>query len=55
MVERLTADLGISRIAVMYQDDSFGRAGYRGVRQALERRDMCTCGRWGCTRAIPRL
>ena len=40
MVARLTADLGISRIAVMYQDDSFGRAGYRGVRQALERRDM---------------
>ena len=40
MVARLTADLGISRIAVMYQDDSFGRAGYRGVRRALERRDM---------------
>ena len=39
MVARLTADLGISRIAVMYQDDSFGRAGYRGVRRALERRD----------------
>ena len=40
MVARLTADLGISRIAVMYQDDSFGRAGYRGVRRALERRNM---------------
>ena len=40
MVARLTTDLGISRIGVMYQDDSFGRAGYRGVRQALARRGM---------------
>ncbi len=40
MVARLTTDLGISRIGVMYQDDSFGRAGYRGVRQALDRRGM---------------
>ena len=40
MVARLTEDLGIKRIAVLYQDDSFGRAGYRGVRAALERRKM---------------
>ena len=40
MVERLTSDLGVERIAVMYQDDSFGRAGYRGALQALERRAM---------------
>ena len=40
MVERLTVDLGIDRIAVMYQDDSFGRAGYLGARRALERRGM---------------
>ncbi len=40
MVARLTEDLGISRIAVMYQDDSFGRAGYNGARAALERRNM---------------
>lgn len=40
MVAHLTTDLGISRIAVMYQDDSFGRAGYRGVWRALERRNM---------------
>ena len=40
MVAHLTTDLGVSRIAVMYQDDSFGRAGYRGVRRALERRNM---------------
>ena len=40
MVARLTEDLGITRIAVMYQDDSFGRAGYQGAREALERRSM---------------
>ena len=40
MVARLTTDLGIDRIAVMYQDDSFGRAGRDGVRIALDRRDM---------------
>ena len=40
MVARLTEDLGISRISVMYQDDSYGRAGYRGVRMALDRREM---------------
>ena len=40
MVARLTEDLGIQRIAVMYQDDSFGRAGYNGVLLALERRGM---------------
>ena len=40
MVERLTTDLGITRIAVMYQDDSFGRAGYNGTLDALEKRGM---------------
>ena len=38
MVERLTEDLGIERIAVMYQDDSFGRAGFNGANAALHRR-----------------
>ena len=38
MVERLTVDLGIERIAILYQDDSYGRSGYDGVQQALERR-----------------
>ncbi len=38
MVARLTEDLGIERIAVIYQDDSYGRAGYRGVLGALDRR-----------------
>ncbi len=40
MVARLTDDMGIKRIAVLYQDDSFGRAGYRGARNALDRRKM---------------
>ena len=40
MVARLTQDLGIERIAVMYQDDSYGRAGYNGAKLALERRGM---------------
>ena len=40
MVSRLITDLGIQRIAVLYQDDSYGRAGWRGVRQALDRRGM---------------
>ena len=40
MVARLIGDLGINRIAVMYQDDSYGRAGYGGVRQALARRSL---------------
>ena len=40
MVARLTEDLGITRIAVMYQDDSFGRAGYNGAQSALQRRGM---------------
>ena len=40
MVERLTTDLGIERIGVLFQDDSFGRAGYFGALAALERRGM---------------
>ena len=40
MVARLIADRGVKRIAVVYQDDSFGRAGYAGAVAALARRDM---------------
>ena len=40
MVARLTEDLGIERIAILYQDDSFGLAGLNGARAALERRGM---------------
>lgn len=44
MVKRLTEDLGITRIAVMYQDDSFGRAGYDGTVIALRSRGMSPVG-----------
>ncbi len=40
IVARLIEDLGIDRVGVIYQDDSFGQAGYRGVRLALERRGL---------------
>src|SRR6202048_2246345 len=40
MVERLTKDLGATRIAIMYQDDAYGRAGLAGVKAALARRTM---------------
>lgn len=40
MVAHLIGDLGIERIAVMYQDDSFGRAGLSGAQRALETRGM---------------
>ena len=39
-IERLTEDLGFTRIAILYQDDSFGRAGLTGVQKALDRRGM---------------
>ena len=39
MVAELTS-IGIERIAVMYQDDSFGQAGYQGSILALGRRGM---------------
>ena len=40
MVERLTEDLGVSRIAVLYQDDSYGNAGLTGVQMALAARRL---------------
>ena len=40
MVDRLTTDLGFRRIAILYQDDSYGQAGLDGVRRALDRRNM---------------
>lgn len=44
MVKRLTVDRKIKRIAVLYQDDSFGRAGLRGVFRALEKRNLFAIG-----------
>lgn len=40
MVERLTRDQGASRIAILFQDDAFGRAGLAGVQRALAKRNM---------------
>jgi len=39
-IEHLTTDLGLSRIAILYQDDSFGRAGLEGAKKALEKRGL---------------
>jgi ABC-type branched-subunit amino acid transport system substrate-binding protein len=39
-IEHLTKDLGITRIAVLYQDDAFGLAGLDGVQRALAKRNM---------------
>src|SRR6478672_513104 len=36
-IEHLTKDLGTSRIAILYQDDTFGRAGLSGVMKAMDR------------------
>ncbi len=44
MVARLIGDRGIDRIAVLYQDDTFGRDGYQGVLRALERRGLKPVG-----------
>ena len=40
MVTRLTEDLGIQRISIMYQDDSYGLAGYHGTLAALDELGM---------------
>ena len=50
MVARLTEDLGITRVAVFYQDDSFGTNGLEGVRRALEQRGLEPIGAWSYQR-----
>lgn len=40
LVERMTQDLGIKKIAVFYQDDAFGLAGLSGTEKALKKRGM---------------
>ena len=40
MVSHLADRLGINRIGVMYQDDSFGRDTYRSLRRSLGRRQL---------------
>jgi ABC-type branched-subunit amino acid transport system substrate-binding protein len=39
-VEHLTGDLGVSRVALLYQDDSYGLAGRSGLIKALDKRSM---------------
>jgi branched-chain amino acid transport system substrate-binding protein len=39
-IEHLTIDLGITRIAILYQDDAFGLAGLAGVKKAMTKRNM---------------
>lgn len=39
-IKHLTEDLGHKRIAILYQDDSFGRVGLAGVQKALEKRGL---------------
>src|SRR6478672_5911726 len=43
-IEHLTNDLGITRIAILYQDDAFGLAGLAGVKKAMAKRDMSLVG-----------
>jgi len=46
VVERLTRDLGITRVAVLYQNDSYGVDGLEGARVALERRGLEPAATW---------
>jgi branched-chain amino acid transport system substrate-binding protein len=39
-IDHLTKDLGISKIAILYQDDAFGLAGLEGVQRALTKRHL---------------
>ncbi|MEN3376843.1 MAG: hypothetical protein V7604_2198 [Hyphomicrobiales bacterium] len=39
-VRHLTEDLKVSKIAIFYQDDAFGRAGLDGVKAAMKKRSM---------------
>ena len=44
MVERLSSDLGVTRIGILYQDDSYGLAGFKGLSRALKRRKLELAG-----------
>jgi len=39
-IERLVKDRGVSKIAIFFQDDAFGRAGLAGVKKAMDARKM---------------
>ena len=40
IVERLVKDLKIKKISILYQDDSYGQAGFTGLKIALKKRNM---------------
>ncbi len=40
LVDRLLRDLKIKRISILYQDDSYGRAGLKGLEIALKKKNM---------------
>jgi branched-chain amino acid transport system substrate-binding protein len=44
IIDILVRDRGVKRVAVLYQDDSYGRAGLVGVREALDRRHLKLAG-----------
>jgi ABC-type branched-subunit amino acid transport system substrate-binding protein len=39
-IKHLTEDLKVKKIAIFFQDDAFGRAGYDGVKKAMDKRGM---------------
>lgn len=39
-IQHLTEDLGYKNIAILYQDDGFGRVGLSGVNKAMEKRGL---------------
>lgn len=43
-IHHLTRDMGAERIAILYQDDSFGRAGLSGVLKAMNKRGLSLVG-----------
>ena len=40
ILTRLTTDLGVQRIGILYQNDSYGRAGLTGVRRAVAHHNL---------------
>ncbi|MYD66124.1 MAG: ABC transporter substrate-binding protein [Chloroflexi bacterium] len=46
MVARLTDELGVTRVAVLYQNDSFGQSGLDGATAALARRGLEPVASW---------
>jgi ABC-type branched-subunit amino acid transport system substrate-binding protein len=45
LVEHLVKDLGVGKIAVFYQNDSFGQSGLAGVEKALAKRSLAVVGK----------